>query len=481
MRTEQTLVQNVSDLERVRREKMARLKRHGRDPFVITRYDQTHYSTGIIEDFENLEGSSVSVAGRIMLSRIMGRASFCTLRDMKGQIQIYVTRDDLGDEAYSEFRTWDCGDIVGARGKVFRTRTGEVTVHVSTLPLLVKFLTPLPNKFQGLRDPDRCYLQSYVDLITNERSRHTLLTRSEIIHQIRTYLYSLDFVEVETPVLVANAGGASARPFETHINSLGEDVNLRISLELYLKRLIIGGTDRVFEIGKVFRNEGVDTRHNPEFTLMELTEDLFRFLAEKNCGSTVITYAGTRIDFGKPFRRLTMIEAIRECTGIDFDTVPDDTRAKALAEENGIPCGPLDSRGTIIASFFDAFCEEKMIQPTFIMDHPIEISPLTKKKPGAPDRVERFELYINGWEMANAYSELNDPIDQRERFAAQDALALAGDDETQHTDEDFLHAMEIGIPPAGGIGCGIDRLVMLLTDSPAILDVLLFPTMRRLS
>ena len=432
MRTEQTLVQNVSDLERVRREKMARLKRHGRDPFVITRYDQTHYSTGIIEDFENLEGSSVSVAGRIMLSRIMGRASFCTLRDMKGQIQIYVTRDDLGDEAYSEFRTWDCGDIVGARGKVFRTRTGEVTVHVSTLPLLAKSLTPLSNKFQGLRDPDRSYRQRYVDLITNERSRHTLLTRSEIMHQFRTYLYSLDFVEVETPVLVAKAGGASARPFETHINSLGEDVNLRISLELYMKRPIIGGMDRVFEIGKAFR-------------------------------------------------RLTMIEAIRDCTGIDFDTLPDDTRAKALAEENGIPCGHLDSRGTIIASFFDAFCEEKMIQPTFIMDHPIEISPLTKKKPGAPDRVERFELYINGWEMANAYSELNDPIDQRERFAAQDALALAGDDEAQHTDEDFLHAMEIGMPPAGGIGCGIDRLVMLLTDSPAILDVLLFPTMRRLS
>ena len=483
--------QNVSQLEQVRRDKLAELQAAGRDPFQIVKYDQTHHSAEIKAHFAELEGRDVSVAGRMMFKRKMGKASFGNIQDRDGKIQIYATRDDLGEEAYNAFKKLDIGDIIGVKGFVFATKTGEISIHCKEVTLLSKSLSPLPEKFHGLQDTDMRYRQRYVDLIMNEESKNTFLKRSQIIHEIRTFLAGRDFIEVETPMLVSNAGGAAARPFETHFNALDEDVKLRISLELYLKRLIIGGMERVFEIGRVFRNEGVDTKHNPEFTLMELyqaytdyygmmelTESMFRYLAEKVCGSTTITYAGTEIDLGKPFRKLTMVDAIKEHTGIDFDQVETTEEAKKLADEKGIEYEDRHVKGDIVNLFFDEFCEDKMIQPTFIMDHPIEISPLTKKKPEDPTKVERFELYINGWEMCNAYSELNDPIDQRERFAAQDALAEAGDDEAQHTDEDFLHAMEIGMPPTGGIGYGIDRLTMLLTDSAAIRDVLLFPTMK---
>ena len=485
--------QDASQLEKIRREKLAELQAAGRDPFQIVKYNQTYHSEQIRRDFDELENEIVSIAGRMMFKRVMGKASFCNVQDKEGRIQVYVARDDLGEEAYKDFKRMDIGDIIGVKGFVFKTKTGEISVHAQELTLLSKSLTPLPEKFHGLQDVDMRYRQRYVDLIMNEESKNTFIKRSRIISEIRKFLDARVFMEVETPMLVANAGGAAARPFETHFNALNEDVKLRISLELYLKRLIIGGLERVYEIGRVFRNEGVDTRHNPEFTLMELyqaytdyygmmelTESMFRYLAEKVCGTTTIVYGDKEIDLGKPFRKLTMIDAIKEQTGIDFDQVATTEEAKKLADEKGIEYEDRHVKGDIVNLFFDEFCEDKMIQPTFIMDHPIEISPLTKKKPEDPTKVERFELYINGWEMCNAYSELNDPIDQRERFAAQDALAEAGDDEAQHTDEDFLHAMEIGMPPTGGIGYGIDRLTMLLTNSAAIRDVLLFPTMKSL-
>ena len=487
----QQKTQDVSQLQKVRRDKLADLQAAGNDPFAIVKYDQTHHSAQIKDHFDELENQDVSIAGRMMFKRVMGKASFCNIQDRDGRIQVYVARDEIGEEAYKGFKKMDIGDILGVKGFVFKTKTGEISVHAKELTLLSKSLTPLPEKFHGLEDTDMRYRQRYVDLIMSDTSREVFMKRSKIIAGIRRFLADRDFMEVETPMLVSNAGGAAARPFETHFNALDEDFKLRISLELYLKRLIIGGLERVYEIGRVFRNEGLDTRHNPEFTLMELyqaytdyhgmmdlTEDMYRFLAREVCGSTTITYNGTEIDLGKPFRRLTMVDAIKEETGIDFDQVQTDEEAKKLADERHIEYEDRHKKGDIVNLFFDEFCEDKMIQPTFIMDHPIEISPLTKKKPGDPSKVERFELYINGWEMCNAYSELNDPIDQRERFAAQDALAEQGDDEAQHTDEDFLYAMEIGMPPTGGIGYGIDRLTMLLTDSAAIRDVLLFPTMR---
>lgn len=487
----QQKTQDVSQLQKVRRDKLADLQAAGNDPFAIVKYDQTHHSAQIKDHFDELENQDVSIAGRMMFKRVMGKASFCNIQDRDGRIQVYVARDEIGEEAYKGFKKMDIGDILGVKGFVFKTKTGEISVHAKELTLLSKSLTPLPEKFHGLEDTDMRYRQRYVDLIMSDTSREVFMKRSKIIAGIRRFLADRDFMEVETPMLVSNAGGAAARPFETHFNALDEDFKLRISLELYLKRLIIGGLERVYEIGRVFRNEGLDTRHNPEFTLMELyqaytdyhgmmdlTEDMYRFLAQEVCGSTTITYNGTEIDLGKPFRRLTMVDAIKEETGIDFDQVQTDEEAKKLADERHIEYEDRHKKGDIVNLFFDEFCEDKMIQPTFIMDHPIEISPLTKKKPDDPTKVERFELYINGWEMCNAYSELNDPIDQRERFAAQDALAEQGDDEAQHTDEDFLYAMEIGMPPTGGIGYGIDRLTMLLTDSAAIRDVLLFPTMR---
>ncbi len=497
--------QDAGQLKKVRMEKLAALQADGKDPFKITTYDQTYHTQEIKDKFEDLcgeqdaegnytkEPATVSIAGRMMFKRVMGKASFANLQDRDGRIQIYVSRNDLGDDAYAGFKKLDIGDIIGVKGFPFRTKTGEISVHVKELTLLSKSLEPLPEKFHGLTDTDTRYRQRYVDLIMNEDVRETFKMRSRIIQEIRTFLAGRDFMEVETPMLVENAGGAAARPFITHYNALNEDRKLRISLELYLKRLIIGGLERVYEIGRVFRNEGTDTRHNPEFTLMELyqaytdyngmmelTESMFRDVAQKVCGTTLITYGGKQIDLGKPFRRLTMVDAIKEETGIDFDQVSSDEEAKALARERGIEFEDRHKKGDIVNLFFDTYCEDKMIQPTFIMDHPVEISPLTKKKPSDPSKVERFELYINGWEMCNAYSELNDPIDQRERFAAQDALAAAGDEEANHTDEDFLHAMEIGMPPTGGIGYGIDRLCMLLTDSAAIRDVLLFPTMKTL-
>ena len=488
---EQNKKQDTNQLRKVRREKAAMLREMGRDPFVITKFDQTHHSVDIREHFEELEGKEVKIAGRMMFKRVMGKASFANIRDLKGDMQIYVTRDDLGQEDYALFKKYDVGDILGVVGQVFRTRMGEISVHASQVTLLSKSLQPLPEKFHGLTDTDTRYRQRYVDLIMNPEVKDTFVKRSQIIKEIRNFLDGRDFMEVETPMLVSNAGGAAARPFGSHYNALDEDVKLRISLELYLKRLIVGGMERVYEIGRVFRNEGVDTRHNPEFTLMELyqaytdyngmmelTESMFRYLAEKVCGSTRITYQGTEIDLGKPFCRLTMIDAIREKTGIDFDQVKTLEEARKLADEHHIVYEPHHKRGDIINLFFEENCEESLIQPTFIMDHPVEISPLTKKSPKDPSKVERFELYIYGREMCNAYSELNDPIDQRERFAEQDALAAAGDEEANHTDEDFLNAMEIGMPPTGGIGYGIDRLVMLLTDSPAIRDVLLFPTLK---
>jgi lysyl-tRNA synthetase class 2 len=521
--------QDINQLLKVRREKLANLQEAGKDPFVITKYDQTHHTTdakALYEEHEAkilgdrkapvTEGLSeeeakevinndynerreimdaqplhVSIAGRMLFKRVMGKASFCNIQDRDGRIQVYVARDAIGEESYADFKKSDIGDIYGIKGYVFRTKTGEISIHAEEMTLLSKSLQILPEKFHGLTDTDMRYRQRYVDLIMNQESKEVFIKRSKIIKEIRNFLAERDFMEVETPMLVSNAGGAAARPFETHYNALDEDVKLRISLELYLKRLIVGGLERVFEIGRVFRNEGVDTRHNPEFTLMELyqaytdyegmmelTESMFRYLAEKVCGSTKITYNGMEIDLGKPFERLTMNDAIKKYTGIDFDTVTSDEEAKALAKEKGVEFEERHTKGDIINLFFEEFCEEKLIQPTFIMDHPLAISPLTKKKPSDPEKVERFELFINTWEMCNAYSELNDPIDQRERFAQQDANAAAGDDEAEHTDEDFLNALEIGMPPTGGIGYGIDRLVMLLTDSQAIRDVLLFPTMK---
>ncbi len=523
--------QDLNQLLKVRREKLANLQAEGRDPFQITKFDQTHHTVDAKALYEaheaellagreeiNVDGMDeqearqakkadynerraimdaqpihVSIAGRMMFKRVMGKASFCNIQDLKGSIQAYVAKDSIGDEPYADFKKSDIGDIYGVKGYLFRTMTGEISIHAEELTLLSKSLQILPEKYHGLTDTDTRYRQRYTDLIMNPEVKDTFIKRSKIIKEIRNFLDGRDFMEVETPMLVSNAGGAAARPFETHYNALNEDVKLRISLELYLKRLIVGGLERVYEIGRVFRNEGVDTRHNPEFTLMELyqaytdyngmmelTESMFRYLAEKVCGTTKITYNGIEIDFGKPFERLTMNDAIKKYAGIDFDTVATDEEAKALAKEHNIEFEDRHTKGDIVNLFFEEFCEKNLIQPTFIMDHPIAISPLTKKKPSDPEKVERFELFINTWEMCNAYSELNDPIDQRERFKAQDAAFEAGDEEANHTDEDFLNALEIGMPPTGGIGYGIDRLVMLLTDSPAIRDVLLFPTMKPL-
>ena len=500
---------DVNQLLKVRREKLADLQERGKDPFQITKYDVTNHTTEIKDNFEKFEcehdeegklvkdpAKLVSIAGRIMLKRVMGKASFCNVQDKTGNIQVYVARNELGDEPfeeYKDFKKMDIGDIVGVKGYPFVTKTGEKSIHATEVTLLSKSLQILPEKHHGLTNTDMRYRQRYLDLIMNQESKETFIKRSKIIKEIRNFLDAKDFMEVETPMLVHNAGGAAARPFETHYNSLDEDVKLRISLELYLKRLIVGGLERVYEIGRVFRNEGVDTRHNPEFTLMELyqaytdyygmmdlTEEMFRYLAEKVVGSTKFTYNGIEIDFGKPFERITMVDCIKKYTGIDFDTVATDEEAKALAKEHNIEFEERHRKGEIINLFFEEFCEKNLIQPTFVMDHPIAISPLTKKKPEDPTKVERFELFINTWEMCNAYSELNDPIDQRERFKLQDAAADAGDEEANHTDEDFLYALEVGMPPTGGIGYGIDRLCMLLTDSQAIRDVLLFPTMKSL-
>ncbi len=523
--------QDVNQLLKVRREKLQNLQEAGKDPFQITKYNVTHHSSDVKElynaheaeilgdrkapDVEGLDDAAkrevinndynerreimdakpieVSIAGRMMFKRVMGKASFCNIQDLKGNIQVYVARDNIGEDSYADFKKSDIGDIYGVKGFAFRTKTGEISIHAEEITLLSKSLQILPEKFHGLTDTDTRYRQRYVDLIMNQESKEVFIKRSQILKEIRNFLAGRDFMEVETPMLVSNAGGAAARPFETHYNALNEDVKLRISLELYLKRLIVGGLERVYEIGRVFRNEGVDTRHNPEFTLMELyqaytdyegmmelTESMFRYLAEKVCGSTKISYNGVEIDLGKPFARMTMTDAIKKYAGVDFDQVPDDAAAKKLADEHHIEYEERHKKGDIVNLFFEEYCEKELIQPTFIMDHPIEISPLTKKKPSDPTKVERFELFCNTWEMCNAYSELNDPIDQRERFAAQDANAAAGDDEAEHTDEDFLNALEIGMPPTGGIGYGIDRLVMLLTDSQAIRDVLLFPTMKTL-
>ena len=483
--------QDANQLIQVRYDKLHELQANGKNPFEITKYDVTHHSTDIKDNFESLEGQEVTVAGRMMFKRVMGKASFCNVQDLKGRIQAYVARDEIGEESYADFKKYDVGDILGIKGKVFKTQTGEISIHAQEVTLLSKSLQILPEKYHGLTDTDARYRQRYVDLIMNEDVKDTFVKRSKVISSIRRYLDGQGFMEVETPMLVSNAGGASARPFETHFNALNEDLKLRISLELYLKRLIVGGMERVYEIGRVFRNEGLDTRHNPEFTLMELyqaytdykgmmdlTENMFRHIAEQICGSTTIPYADVEIDLGKPFERLTMIDAIKKYTGIDFNEIMTTEEAKKLADEKGVHYEDRHVRGDIINLFFEEFVEEHLIQPTFITDHPIEISPLTKKKPDHPEQVERFELFINTWEMCNAYSELNDPIDQRERFKAQDALADAGDEEANHTDEDFLNALEIGMPPTGGIGYGIDRLVMLFTNSPAIRDVLLFPHMR---
>ena len=502
--------QDINQLLKVRREKLADLQEKGKDPFQITKYEVTHHSQEIKDNFDKLEcghdeegkliredSKLVSIAGRIMLKRVMGKASFCNVQDRDGNIQVYVARNDISKEEpweeYKDFKKMDIGDIVGVKGYPFKTKTGEMSIHATEVTLLTKSLQILPEKHHGLTNTDMRYRQRYLDLIMNQESKETFIKRSKIIKEIRNFLDAKDFMEVETPMLVHNAGGAAARPFETHYNSLDEDVKLRISLELYLKRLIVGGLERVYEIGRVFRNEGVDTRHNPEFTLMELyqaytdyygmmdlTEEMFRYLAEKVVGSTKFTYNGIEIDFGKPFERITMVDCIKKYTGIDFDTVATDEEAKALAKEHNVEFEERHGKGEIINLFFEEFCEEKLIQPTFVMDHPIAISPLTKKKPEDPNKVERFELFINTWEMCNAYSELNDPIDQRERFKLQDAAADAGDEEANHTDEDFLYALEVGMPPTGGIGYGIDRLCMLLTDSQAIRDVLLFPTMKSL-
>lgn len=485
--------ENLGDLLKVRREKLAALQEAGKNPFEITKYDVTHHSSDVKDNFDELEGKTVSLAGRIMSKRVMGKASFCHIQDLKGSIQVYVARDNIGEDSYKDFKKYDMGDIVGISGEVFKTKTGEISIHASSVTLLSKSLQILPEKFHGLTNTDTRYRQRYVDLIMNPEVKDTFVKRSKIIKEIRNFLDERGFMEVETPMLVANAGGAAARPFETHYNALDEDVKLRISLELYLKRLIVGGLEKVYEIGRVFRNEGVDTRHNPEFTLMELyqaytdyygmmdlTESMFKYLAEKVCGSSVITYNGIEIDFGKPFERITMVDCIKKYAGIDFDEVKTDEEAKALAREKHIEFEERHTKGDIVNLFFEEFCEKNLIQPTFVMDHPLAISPLTKKKPDDPEKVERFELFINTWEMCNAYSELNDPIDQRERFAKQEEAFANGDEEANHTDEDFLNALAVGMPPTGGIGYGIDRLVMLLTDSPAIRDVLLFPTMKPL-
>lgn len=485
--------QELSEILQIRRDKLSELQAAGKDPFQITKYDVTHHTSDIKDCFDELEGKCVSIAGRLMSKRVMGKASFCNVQDLKGNVQAYVARDFVGEEAYKDFKKFDIGDIVGIKGDVFRTKTGEVSIHVAEITLLTKSLQPLPEKYHGLTNVDTRYRQRYTDLIMNADVKETFIKRSRIISAIRRYLDDRGFMEVETPMLVSNAGGAAARPFETHYNALNEDVRLRISLELYLKRLIVGGLEKVYEIGRVFRNEGVDTRHNPEFTLMELyqaytdyhgmmdlTEDMFRYLAMTVCGTTSIRYGDKVLDLGKPFERLTMIEAVKKYAGVDFDAIPDTETAKIIADEHHVEYESRHQKGDILNLFFEEFCEEKLIQPTFIMDHPVDISPLTKRKPDKPEYVERFELFMNGWEMCNAYSELNDPIDQRERFKAQDAAAAAGDAEANHTDEDFLNALEIGMPPTGGIGYGIDRLVMLLTDSPAIRDVLLFPTMKSL-
>ena len=485
--------QDIHQLLKVKREKLANLQEAGKDPFQITKYDVTHHSTDIKNNFEELEGKTVRIAGRVMSKRVMGKASFCNVQDLPGNIQVYVARDSIGEESYADFKKYDVGDIVGIEGEVFKTKTGETSVHASQVTLLSKSLQILPEKFHGLTNTDIRYRQRYTDLIMNQDVKDTFVKRSKIISAIRRYLDGQGFLEVETPMLVSNAGGAAARPFETHYNALDEDVKLRISLELYLKRLIVGGMERVFEIGRVFRNEGLDTRHNPEFTLMELyqaytdyygmmdlTENMFRYVAQEVCGTTVIPYAEETIDLGKPFERLTMVDAVKKYVGVDFDQIPDTAAAKKLADEKGVHYEERHAKGDILNLFFEEFVEEHLIQPVFIMDHPVEISPLTKRKPDKPDYVERFELFIYGREMCNAYSELNDPIDQRERFKAQEAALAAGDEEANTTDEDFMNALEIGMPPTGGIGYGIDRLVMLLTNSPAIRDVLLFPTMKSL-
>lgn len=485
--------QDINQLLKVRREKLAELQANGKDPFVITKYDVDTHTADIKDNFADYEGKDVSVAGRLMSKRVMGKASFGNVQDKSGNIQIYVARDDLGEESYKDFKRMDIGDIVGLKGKVFETKTGEKSIHVMEITLLSKSLQILPEKYHGLTNTDLRYRQRYTDLIMNPEVKDTFIKRSKIISTIRKYLDSQGFMEVETPMLVSNAGGAAARPFETHFNALGEDLKLRISLELYLKRLIVGGLERVYEIGRVFRNEGLDTRHNPEFTLMELyqaytdyngmmdlTENMFRYVAQEVLGTTKITYNGIEMDLGKPFERITMVDAVKKYAGVDFNEIHTLEEARAVAKEHHVEYEERHKKGDILNLFFEEFVEEHLIQPTFVMDHPIEISPLTKKKPDNPEYVERFEMFMNGWEMCNAYSELNDPIDQRERFAAQDALADAGDEEANHTDEDFLNALEIGMPPTGGIGYGIDRLCMLLTDSPAIRDVLLFPTMKSL-
>lgn len=483
--------QDIKQLLKVRREKLSDLQERGMDPFRITKYEVSHHSQEIKDAFDSLEGKSVTVAGRMMSKRVMGKASFCNVQDLMGNIQSYVARDSVGEESYKDFKKFDIGDIVGIRGQVFRTKTGEISVHAEEVTLLSKSLQILPEKFHGLTNTDVRYRQRYTDLIMNAEVKDTFVKRSRILSSIRRYLDGQGFLEVETPMLVANAGGAAARPFETHFNALDEDFKLRISLELYLKRLIVGGLERVYEIGRVFRNEGLDTRHNPEFTLMELyqaytdyhgmmdlTENLYRHVAREVLGTTKIVYNGVEMDLGKPFERITMVDAVKKYAGVDFDTIKTTEEAKALAKEKGVEFEERHKKGDILSLFFEEFAEEHLIQPTFVMDHPIEISPLTKKKPDNPDYVERFEFFMNGWEMANAYSELNDPIDQRERFKAQEELLAQGDEEANTTDEDFLNALEIGMPPTGGIGFGIDRMCMLLTDSAAIRDVLLFPTMK---
>lgn len=485
--------QDVNQLLQVRREKLQELQQNGKDPFQITKYNVTNHTTDIKEQFDEMEGKEVSIAGRMMFKRVMGKASFCNVQDLKGSIQAYVARDNIGEDSYKDFKKYDVGDILGIKGTVFKTKTGEISIHATEVTLLSKSLQILPEKYHGLTDTDTRYRQRYVDLIMNQDVKDTFVKRSQIISAIRRFLDGQNFMEVETPMLVANAGGAAARPFETHFNALNEDVKLRISLELYLKRLIVGGLERVYEIGRVFRNEGTDTRHNPEFTLMELyqaytdyygmmdlTENMFRYVAQEVCGTTTIPYAEEMIDLGKPFERITMLDAVKKYAGVDFNEIHTTEEAKKLADEHHVAYEERHERGDILNLFFEEFVEEKLIQPTFVMDHPVEISPLTKRKPENPDYVERFELFIYGREMCNAYSELNDPIDQRTRFAAQEAAFAAGDEEANHTDEDFLNALDIGMPPTGGIGYGIDRLVMLLTNSPAIRDVLLFPTMKSL-
>ena len=485
--------QDINQLLKVRREKLAQLQEAGKDPFQITKYDVTHHSTEIKDQFDELEGKEVTIAGRMMSKRVMGKASFCNVQDLKGNIQSYVARDSIGEESYADFKKYDIGDIIGIRGEVFRTKTGEISIHAASVVLLSKSLQILPEKFHGLTNTDIRYRQRYTDLIMNPEVRDTFVKRSKILSSIRRYLDGQGFMEVETPMLVANAGGAAARPFETHFNALNEDLKLRISLELYLKRLIVGGLERVYEIGRVFRNEGLDTRHNPEFTLMELyqaytdyngmmdlTENLYRHVAQEVLGTTVINYKGIEMDLGKPFERITMVDAVRKYSGVDWNEIHTLEEARAAADAHHVAYEERHKKGDILNLFFEEFVEEHLLQPTFVMDHPIEISPLTKKKPSNPEYVERFEFFMNGWEMANAYSELNDPIDQRERFKAQEELLAQGDEEANTTDEDFLNALEIGMPPTGGIGFGIDRMCMLLTDSAAIRDVLLFPTMKSL-